>query len=232
MTSHEARAPSSDAAARSASPIPGSAASAGRRRIAAGAERQADHRVRDLVEAEPRRPRPGRRASRRCGGRPGTGRRDGRARRRRPWRSCSPRSAAARIRVRVDGQRLEQPGHARRATPRRRATASNSGALSSWRSRWYASGRPLSSVSDPGQRPDDAGGAATDQLGRVRVLLVGHHRAAGRERVGDAHEPEPRVRPPRDLLGQPAEVDHPERDGRQHLDDEVAVRDGVERVGA
>ena len=83
-----------------------------------------------------------------------------------------------------------------------------------------------------GQLPDDAGSAATDQLGRVRVLLVGHHRAAGRERVGDAHEPEPRVRPPGDLLGQPAQVDHAERDGRQGLDHEVAIRDGVERVRA
>ena len=44
-------------------------------------------------------------------------------------------------------------------------------------------------------------------------------------------EPEPRARPPGDLLGQPAEVDHRERHGRQHLDHEVAVRDGVERVG-
>ena len=84
----------------------------------------------------------------------------------------------------------------------------------------------------PGQLPDDAGGAATDELGRVGVLLVGHHRAAGRERVGDPDEPEPRVRPPGDLLGQPAEVDHPERHRGHRLDREVAVRDSVERVRA
>jgi len=82
----------------------------------------------------------------------------------------------------------------------------------------------------PGQLPDDAGSAAPDQLGRVGVLLVGHHRAAGRESVGDAHEPEARVRPPGDLLGQPAEVDHPERHGGEDLDDEVAIADRVERV--
>jgi hypothetical protein len=64
----------------------------------------------------------------------------------------------------------------------------------------------------PGQLPDDAGSAATHQLGRIRVLLVRHHRAAGRERIGDAHEPEARVRPPRDLLSQSTEMDHPERD--------------------
>ena len=44
-------------------------------------------------------------------------------------------------------------------------------------------------------------------------------------------EPEPWVGPPGDLLGQPAEVDHRERHRCQHLDHEVPVRDGVERVG-
>ena len=44
-------------------------------------------------------------------------------------------------------------------------------------------------------------------------------------------EPEARVRPPRDLLGQPAEVDHPEGDRGERLDDEVPVADGIERVG-
>ena len=93
-------------------------------------------------------------------------------------------------------------------------------------------GQALEQGQDPGQLPDDAGSAAADQLGRVGVLLVGHHRAAGREGIGDAHEPEPWVRPPGDLLGEPAEVDHPERDRRHRLDREVAVRDGVERVRA
>ena len=72
--------------------------------------------------------------------------------------------------------------------------------------------------------------AAADQLGGVGVLLVGHDRRAGRECVGRADEPEARVRPPGDLLGQPAQVDHRERRRRQHLDDEVAIRDGVERI--
>ena len=44
-------------------------------------------------------------------------------------------------------------------------------------------------------------------------------------------EPEPRVRPPGDLLGEPAEVDHPEGDRGEHLDHEIAIRDRVERVG-
>ena len=39
---------------RSASPIPGSSARRGRGRVAAGAEREADHRVGDLVEADAR----------------------------------------------------------------------------------------------------------------------------------------------------------------------------------
>ena len=53
MTSHEASAPSIEAAARSSSPIPGSSASAAPsdRRCR---QRRRDHRVRDLVEPEPR----------------------------------------------------------------------------------------------------------------------------------------------------------------------------------
>ena len=54
MTSHDASAPSSEAAARSVSPMPGSSARRGRGRVAAGAEREADHRVGDLVEADAR----------------------------------------------------------------------------------------------------------------------------------------------------------------------------------
>ncbi len=91
MTSHEASAPSIEAALRSASPIPGSVGEAGGRRVARRAEREADHRVADLVERRRRPPRPRPRASRRCGGRSGTRPRAGRARRRRPSRSCSPR---------------------------------------------------------------------------------------------------------------------------------------------
>ena len=82
----------------------------------------------------------------------------------------------------------------------------------------------------PGQRPDDARRAAADELGRIRVLLVRHHAAAGRERVRGPDEAERRVRPPGQLLGEPAEVDHPEGDRPERLDDEVPVRDGIERV--
>ncbi len=112
------------------------------------------------------------------------------------------------------------------------ATASNSGATLVLEVALVRERQALEQGQHPGQLPDDAGSAATDQLGRVGVLLVGHHRAAGRERVGDAHEPEARVRPPGDLLGEPAEMDHPEGDRRQRLDHEVAVRDRVERVRA
>ena len=43
--------------------------------------------------------------------------------------------------------------------------------------------------------------------------------------------PNARVRPPRQLLREPAQVDHAERDRREDLDDEVAIADRVERVG-
>ena len=62
-------------------------------------------------------------------------------------------------------------------------------------------------------------------------FLFGMIDEPGRERVARADEPEPRVRPPRDLLGQTAQVDHPEGDRRERLDDEVAIADRVERVG-
>ncbi len=110
-------------------------------------------------------------------------------------------------------------------------TAANSPGLSSWRSRWYASGRPLSSTSIVVSGADHGGRPAADELGGVGVLLVRHHRRPGREGVRDPDEPEPRVRPPRDLLREPAQVHHRERGRGEQLHDEVAVRDRVQRVG-
>ena len=208
MTSADASAPSIVAAARRVAAIPRSLARWRAVRVVASRRaRPGTPRPGARPGSGSPRPRPRRRARRRCGGRPGTGRRAGRARRRPPSRSCSPRrrprASAARSMVSVSTSPAITPSDASSV-----ATASNSGGLSSWRSRWYASGRPLSSASTAVSAPMTGRGPAADELGRVRVLLVGHHRGAGRERVGDAHEPEARVRPPGDLLGQAAEVDH------------------------
>ena len=92
MTSHEASAPSSEAAARSCVADPRVRRRG--RRPPGRRWRRAPGRPSRRGSRRGRRPRlrPGRRASRRCGGRHGTGYRAGPARRRRPWRSCSPRS--------------------------------------------------------------------------------------------------------------------------------------------
>ena len=138
MTSQDASEPSIEAAARSVAADPGfcwrASPAVG---SSAAVERGPEHLVRearrasDALGLRPRRP-----ARRRCGGRPGTGRRAGRARRRRPSRWCSPPSAAARIRSRSTTSVSTQAGHdaQRRVVawrPRRTARG-----LSSWRSRW------------------------------------------------------------------------------------------------
>ena len=134
-----------------------------------------------------------------------------------------------RHRLPVDGQRRDQAGH-----HRERRLVGRDGAeqrrLVLLEIALVAERQALEQAEDRGHRRDRRGRPAADQLGRVRVPLVRHHRAAGRVGLGDPDEPEPRVRPPGDLLGEPAEMDHPERDGRQRLDDEVAVADGIERV--
>ncbi len=90
--------------------------------------------------------------------------------------------------------------------------------------------QPLEHAEDRDERADGAGGSAPDQLGRIRVPLVRHHRAAGRERVGEAHEPEARVRPPRQLLREAAQVDHGQGDRGQRLDHEIPIGHRIHRV--
>ena len=72
-----------------------------------------------------------------------------------------------------------------------------------------ASGQALEQPEDGHEVPAHARRPPADELCGVGVALVGHDRRSGREGVRRPDEPEARVRPPRDLLGQPAEVDHP-----------------------
>ena len=140
-----------------------------------------------------------------------------------------PSSAAAPHRRPVHGQRRDHAGHdverrlQRGARLEERRLVLLEVALVGQR-------QALEQRQEPGQRADHAGGPAPHQLGRIRVLLVRHHRRAGREGVRRPHEPEARVRPPRDLLGQAREVDHRQGAGEQQLGHEVPVARRVERV--
>ena len=175
-------------------------------------------------------PRPRRRATRRCGGPHGTARRDERGRRPRRSRSCSrrrpPRASGRGRRRCVATSPAITPSDAsqRRDRPEQRRLVLLEVAL-------VAERQALEQRQHRGQRPDHVGSAASDELGRVRIPLVRHHRAAGREGVGQPDEPESRVRPPGEVLREPAEMDHRQRRDRDRLDDEIPVADGVERVG-
>ena len=89
-------------------------------------------------------------------------------------------SAAACMRVVDELGGREQPGDRARARARHWSSASNSGSLSSWRSRLYASGRPLSVARKPVRSPISRPGLAPRELGDVGVLLLRQHRRAGR----------------------------------------------------
>ena len=141
----------------------------------------------------------------------------------------NPSSAAARIRSRSTVSVATHPGHdPERGLERRRRLEQRRLVL--LEVALVGQRQPLEQGQDPGQRADDPGRPAADELGRVGVLLVRHHRAAGRERVGHADEPEARVRPPGHLLGEPAEVDHRRAPPRRGSRPRSRGRDGVERV--
>jgi hypothetical protein len=82
------------------------------------------------------------------------------------------------------------------------------------------------------QGAHDAPGLGAGQLGRVRITLLRHDRAAGGEGVGQADEAERGAAPHDDLLGQAGEVDGADGGGGKELQREIAIGDGIERVGA
>ena len=82
-----------------------------------------------------------------------------------------------------------------------------------------------------GQCAHDAADLGADQLGRIRVALLRHDRAAGGELVGKLDEAELRRRPDHQFFGEAGQVHGAERCRRQRLEDEVAIGDGVERIG-
>ena len=83
----------------------------------------------------------------------------------------------------------------------------------------------------PGEVADRAPRLAPRQLGDVGVLLLRQHRRARRVGVGQADEAELLGRPHHDLLADAAQVQRDHREVEQDLGHEIAVADGVERVG-
>ena len=86
-------------------------------------------------------------------------------------------------------------------------------------------------ISSDWKAAGDAPDLGAHQLGRIGVALLRHDRGAGGELVGEAHEAELRRHPQHDLLGEAREVHGRDRRRGQRLQHEVAVGDGVERVG-
>ena len=81
------------------------------------------------------------------------------------------------------------------------------------------------------ERADDAAGLAAHQFGRVRVALLRHDGRAGGELVGQLDQADERRGPHHDFLGKARQMHRGNRRRRQSLHGEVAVGDGVERIG-
>ena len=77
---------------------------------------------------------------------------------------------------------------------------------------------------------DQTTGFAPGQFGDVRVLLLGHHRRAGREAVVEGDEPEFRRSPQDHFLADAAQMDAEHRTGIERVGDEVPVGHCVETV--
>ena len=77
---------------------------------------------------------------------------------------------------------------------------------------------------------DDARRLGAQQLRGVGVLLLRHDRGAGAPRVGELAEAE-LLTAPQDELGAEPRMRRRRRRGRQMVEGEVAIADGVERVG-
>ncbi len=89
----------------------------------------------------------------------------------------------------------------------------------------------LESGQEAGQIPDEPAGLPPGQLRDVRVLLLRHDRATGREGVVQFDPAELPRRPEHDLLAEPRQVHSDQGRHEQELGGEVPVGDRVEGVG-
>ena len=93
-------------------------------------------------------------------------------------------------------------------------------------------GKPLERRQEAGQVAHRPPRLAPQQLCAVGVLLVGHHRRAGRHPIVQLQKAELRGRPEHPLLAPPAQVEHQHGAGVEEVCHKVPVRHGVEAVGA
>jgi hypothetical protein len=110
------------------------------------------------------------------------------------------------------------------------STVSNSGSLSSWRSLLYGEREPVEDAVERHEVRGHSRRLRPQELGGVGVLLLRHEARAGRERVGHLAEAE-LLRRPQDDLGSELRQVRGARGGRgEVVEDEVPVRDRVQRV--
>ena len=80
------------------------------------------------------------------------------------------------------------------------------------------------------QRADRPAGPPPQELGDVRVLLLGHEARPGGDLVGEPHEAELRARPEDDVFAEPAQMDGCSDACECEVEGKVAVGDRVHAV--
>ncbi len=76
----------------------------------------------------------------------------------------------------------------------------------------------------------DAPGLAARELDDIGILLLRHDRRSGAEAIGERHEREARIHPPRELFGEARDVRHRQRRGGGELDGEIPIGHRVEGI--
>ena len=76
-----------------------------------------------------------------------------------------------------------------------------------------------------------AAALSADELGKVGILLLRHDRGAGGIAIGERDEPELGAAPEHDLLGEAREMHGHNGAGVVQVEQEVAIRHGIERIG-
>ena len=159
----------------------------------------------------------------------GTGLPRGRAPRRRRSRAAAGSDAAAASRSRSNSRPPTSTASAPSA-PATSRRAANTGGLSSWRSRSYASGRPFTVASSPVRRPIAVPALPRASSATSGLSFCGIIDEPVARLLGQPREAELRRRPEHELLADAREMREQHRRRVEIVEREVAVGDGVERV--